>query len=487
MIQLALSMALGISGMALQRAIPQPARPVHARPAAIAAPAQTTAPQPGGWSFQFGNNTVQAGPASFPANVSPAPGLHAFWIDAPHPSPPLAGVPLRDKEIFLLGIPPQPLQPAAPLLVGFHSYNVGPDDVVLNTDLWSECQARGWYFCAPLSRSSAGSPQIHFAELDSQENTEAALKWVTEQLPINPNRIYGVGFSMGGSIATSYAARHLDPADPMFAALVSHTASVDQAHTWQAATNTGNPSAISEIEVDFGGAPALRPFAYRRASLIELNLNTGAPLPNGRHLVGNLAHVPTNVWYSTADPETYLVDQSREFYLLLAAAGGTGSTQTLVGDPVHSWSTLDAAAACDWLDPQRRTLPLNGTLHADRDGAWFHLDIQREATNQFGAIRFAVSPFGSQVELLDSENIDVIETDMSDWGVTPASPLLVRLSSVDGGDLVRIGVPGLGAPAIAFRDGVVVSAGNGWVFDVGAGVLVVDESGNPGTHTWEFF
>ena len=121
------------------------------------------------------------------------------------------------EEKFLIGVPSAPLNPA-PLLVVFHGYGEEHTDMVSKTSYFQEAMARGWIVLAPL-----GAHKYNYAIDYAQENVELALFWAATYLPLDPDRFYGVGFSMGGGMAASFAARHLETFGPRFAAIAVHS------------------------------------------------------------------------------------------------------------------------------------------------------------------------------------------------------------------------------------------------------------------------
>jgi len=55
-----------------------------------------------------------------------------------------------------------------------------------------------------------------------QDQQQQVIDWVLAHYPIDRDRIYGIGFSMGGGGVASYAARHLDRTGAMFAAMTAY-------------------------------------------------------------------------------------------------------------------------------------------------------------------------------------------------------------------------------------------------------------------------
>ena len=121
------------------------------------------------------------------------------------------------------------------------------------------------------------------------------LDWIGAKCRVDRTRIYGVGFSMGGGSVTSYAARHLDPARAMFAAVVDHTGGVALRNTYasepdDADSDDNTPQVGDNLEVPdildgWYGAPATHLFGYQRCSTIDMDplngqIGSGTSLPS---------------------------------------------------------------------------------------------------------------------------------------------------------------------------------------------------------------
>ena len=81
----------------------------------------------------------------------------------------------------------------APVLTLFHGYGEHLRDTVLRTDLVDEAMSRGWLVFAPL-----GAHEFNYGIDYAQDNIERAFEFIGARLPLDLDRIYGVGFSMGG-------------------------------------------------------------------------------------------------------------------------------------------------------------------------------------------------------------------------------------------------------------------------------------------------
>ena len=128
-------------------------------------------------------------------------------------------------ESVLVGIPNGASSSApTPALILFHGYYEDPADLQVRTSFFDEALARGWFVIAPLGANIA-----NFGIDYAQQNTEDALTyvWALHGSMIDAERVYGVGFSMGGGWASSYAARHVGNSDVRMAAQLIHTGTQD--------------------------------------------------------------------------------------------------------------------------------------------------------------------------------------------------------------------------------------------------------------------
>ncbi len=385
-------------------------------------------------------------------------------------------------EKFLVQLPPTPPTAPVPMLVVFHKFGSSHGDV-LNTTFLAETQARGWYCVAPL-----GARQKNFGNNESQINTRAALDLVASILPVDRNRVYGVGFSMGGGGLANYAARHLDPAGVQFAAICDHTGGVSLAHTWfnepdDADLDDNLPLPGNNLEVPdvlenlFGGTPMQQPFNYRRASSIDLDPITGQ-IGAGTDMGRNLAHIPTAIWIANADPMVYLAAQTYAFDGYLQNQNAS-HTLTVPNGNVHSWSTLDETAVCDWMQTKTLQQPTSGNTLADEDGVWFRFQVEQDVRGAFTPFTWAHDVLTRHLDITQTANLKRITFDAPAAGFAMHGSVTLHLASADGtGDRVRfLGVGS--APISVLRDGISASG----TFDAFTQSFEIVES-SAGAHDW---
>lgn len=417
------SLALLFCALVASAASPQlPARSVPSAPPAPKPPAaelkdSSTAAAPdwsdvestlGGRLFSFGSPFLQ---------VAPTRTSGIFHLS-------FNGTGTGWQEDFLVGVPPVPLAPA-PLVVLFHGYDVSEYDCVRNTGLMKRAMERGWYAVAPR-----GAHDKNYGVPYSQQNVEFVLDWLMATLDVDPARVYGVGFSMGGGGAASYAARHLDPAHACFAALVDHTGTVSVSHTYYNSSPAG--MAIFENPLMFGGSPTAVPFAYQRVSTIELAFPQG-PVDPATDMARNLKHVPMQVWTADADPLRYLLTQSQALYDWMRGVGGAPE-RFIVSSSLHSWRILDENAVLDFLGAHALGMPAQGTnrLMADRDARWMHFDVQQDAPGAFTPFRWNFDAAQNRIVIDQTLNLKRITVHTASIGLDTTHDLRAIPGTQDG-------------------------------------------------------
>ena len=372
-------------------------------------------------------------------------------------------------EKFLLQVPNVSTDVDVPLLVGFHQYSVSHNAIRIQTEFLDEAISRGWYAVLPL-----GATDINFSSLDSQINTEFVLRWVMKRYNVDRNRIYGVGFSMGGGNVLNYAARHLDPARGMFAAIVNHTGSVSVRDVY-----LSDPGVRWALDILFEGTPDQQTFSYQRSSVIDLDPVTRAIVPNVNHAT-NLVHIPMQTWVGTDDPLTYLREQN---LILASHLDSIGANHTVVEVPTtgHSWDTLDETAVCDFLAQHTLTLPTSGSILADRDGTYFHMNVTQRVTDSFTRFRWVAEPENNKFSVLSAVNLQQLVVHSVENGLDPTQPVRVPVLAQDGQGVEVILTGFSSAPVAVTRDGAPESA---WNYDASSSTLRLIEPAG-GFHVWD--
>lgn len=432
---------------------------VRGAPAAKPTPAQLSDAEDllGGRLFAFGDPFAAVAPTG-------TAGVHHFTFN---------GTGTAWQEPFLIGVPRVPLSPA-PLLVLFHGFGVSEWDCFRNTGLMKRAMERGWYVLAPR-----GAHDLNFSIDYAQENIEFVLDWLLAVATIDRARIYGVGFSMGGGGLTSYAARHLDPTRAMFAALVNHTGTVSIRHVYDNSAPAGQ--AILEHPLMFGGPPSAFPFAYQRASVIDLNYLDGSIDPT-TDLARNLKHVPIQHWSATFDPLAYLLVQTNSVHTWLLGLGAASERVEVISTE-HTWRILSETAVLDYLESKTLVLPAEGThrLLADRDGPYLHFQVEQDAPGSFTPVRWNKSSALNRIVVDQTRNLKRLTVRTSSIGLNTTISLSVIPGTQDGSaeELAFDGYPN--PPSDVLRNGV---SNPNWSYDPSQGVVVLYEASAAGYPQW---
>jgi pimeloyl-ACP methyl ester carboxylesterase len=377
------------------------------------------------------------------------------------------------EESVLLGVPTTPLVPNTPLLVMFHGNDISEWDCYVNTPLFQDALDRGWYVLAPL-----GAHQVNWGIPYAQQNIEYALTLFTDLLPIDPTRIYGIGFSMGGGTMMSYAARHQDLNRPRFAALVNHTGSTSVAHVYGSVANTF----VLDHPLMFNGPPSNDPFLYSQASVFDLETGSLAVDP-ATDLARNLGHVPVLNQHADFDPLGYLVEQTQSIHAWLSAIPGMETFLLTPPHSVHSWTTIDEPTALNYLQSKALQTPAEGQhrLLADREGGWFHFYVYQDAPGAFTPLRWTMNSVTNTLVLDETENLARVVVDTLSIGLNTEVNVDLVMQSADGGTEVTTLTGYELQPQEVLRDGVPTTS---WSWDpVGETVTLTETDPGAGV-TW---
>ncbi|MEZ6017300.1 MAG: hypothetical protein R3F49_19460 [Planctomycetota bacterium] len=377
-------------------------------------------------------------------------------------------------ESYLFYQPPAPTT-NSPLMVHFHAASVSAYDLQFFTTFIDEAEARNWFILAPFQLVAEAPVTNSYSSLPSQSHVEFVLDYVLANYPIDLDRIYGYGFSMGGGNALNYAARHLDRSRGTFAALVNHTGTLCLTDEYNnaLAPQTLRPT----LEARFGGPPATNRFEYVRSSVLDLDDDSQLIL-GGDHTAVNLAHLPIQSWYAVNDPQAHLVAQAQRLDELLALIPGASHTLFPRPGNTHRWDTLDETAVCDWFAAQVYTQPQRGELRIDQGGRFFALDLTVGATDRFAHLFHDARP--ERFSITQSSNIDEVRVEATEAGLDPSrNPFELLVDTADGlpDSIVITGFTR--TPGTVTRDGVATA--QGWTYSAGT-LTVQDPDG--GTHLW---
>ncbi|MFT7465412.1 MAG: hypothetical protein ACI9EF_003779, partial [Pseudohongiellaceae bacterium] len=112
--------------------------------------------------------------------------------------------------------------PSHPMVVAYHGFGSSANSVAGASTIEEECNARGYIYMSPT-----GLDDQLFGSISCQQHIEAAINFMTSGFNVDADRIYMVGFSMGGGVVANFASRHRDPDGIMIAGLGTVSAAMD--------------------------------------------------------------------------------------------------------------------------------------------------------------------------------------------------------------------------------------------------------------------
>jgi pimeloyl-ACP methyl ester carboxylesterase len=335
--------------------------------------------------------------------------------------PPNSGHPTLAEDVLIQF----PLGPAPaggwPVLIGFHPYNVSHASVTLNTQFPQLCAQKGYVLISPY-----GMSQYNFANPTAQQALDKVIDLIDAWIPLDKQRVYTVGFSMGALNAVSWAMRHQDKNGYRVAGVIVHTGTQDVIDEY----NTGTFEKKNQLISQFGGSPTQVPFAYARVNPIRML--AGSADPNQAH-VTNLLHVPLYINVNLDDPQTKLVEQTTALKNYLVAQGAQVNFQGVHAGATHGWSTLDQPAALDWIDGF--TLPPDPPkveLWADASGPWLQTEVRALPPNQVARYKIDRPSTGNLLSISNTQFLDTLAFAAAGFGASTASTLFLETQSLDG-------------------------------------------------------
>ena len=335
--------------------------------------------------------------------------------------------------------------PAHPMVIVYHGFGSSANSVAGASTLDEECDARGYIYASPtgLDDQLFGSPI-------SQKHVKAMIQWLLDNFNVDPDRIFMVGFSMGGGVVTNFAARHRDPADIMIAGLGTVSAAMDWTQTYN--QGTAGTQALLENIYNFGADPAAVPFKYRRSSGLYFTEGTYPPLPGVvdtmESMATNLGSIPTYITYDSGDPLTQIPGTNETFESLLLGLGATPTkvvqTGTLGGDGLpapHSWAVLDEAELFDFWDGLTvNRYPEDLVAQQDLGGPASWMSTTQGASGAFTYVEGSANPLTGIIDINSVENAAVVDIDLGATALAgsirvtasaaPGEPYTLRLSDL---------------------------------------------------------
>ena len=116
--------------------------------------------------------------------------------------------------------------------------------------------------------------------------------------------------------------------------------------------------------------------------------------------------------------------------------GILGGMETLL-EPIasqHTWLTLDATVALDFLEQHTLGIPVNGThkVLADREGAWHHFRVYQDTADAFTPFRWTMLPSMNRIVIDQTQNLSQITVDSAALGLDTTQNLQVMFGTGDG-------------------------------------------------------
>ncbi|MBL8899249.1 MAG: hypothetical protein JNM84_16555 [Planctomycetes bacterium] len=347
-------------------------------------------------------------------------------------------------EDYLLGVP-RDLRPGdtRPLLLAWHGFGSPPRQIFRDTDYPEECARRGWFLLAPrgLDDKSFGFPP-------AQRNVRAVLARVLLEQPVDRQRLYAVGWSMGAQSALCFAARHREDAVARFAAVAALQGPHDLLDTY------ARESAPLRLWMErlFGAAPFVDERPYRRSSVLRLD---GARLGHASEpsYAAHLVDLPLLLVHAPDDPLSYLRAQNLALGTWLRERGAPVHEWSVRGrTPAHDWRITSASSVCAWLaryevaDPPRVC-----ELVSDGEASRLGVRLAPRGDASFATARIARSE--GQWELGVLRGTREVLLDAAGLGVPLEAPLTLKLFG-GGASVEQVRLFGLAAPPrAAYRGG----------------------------------
>ncbi len=220
----------------------------------------------------------------------------------------------------------------------------------------AQADERGWLLLSPNLRNLFGEVRGRTASLENQHDIIDAINYMKAHFAVDPSRIYMSGFSTGGGIAATVAAKY----PHLFAAVVD----------WAGPTDLGEweQQLSSLMSLDFGcppQGPGQCPIEWQRRS--------------ARSMTENLMHVPMAIVHGRTDAAVPF-EQSEKLYLKMAEyydpAAHNKTTIWHDGGHADQLSTFDGLSwmAGFTLNPN----PTDIMIRADEDKDYYWVSVHQK-------------------------------------------------------------------------------------------------------------
>ena len=342
---------------------------------------------------------------------------------------PYSGSP-TNNESFFLQVPLTTPVPATErgVIIGFHGYNVSPGQIFGigsgNHDLPQFCTNNGWLLVAPT-----GVVSTNMGSVLSQRALEVSLALVVGVFDFNFDKVYSLGFSMGGLGAASFAMRHQDPFALRPAGLIYHTGTVDLVREYQ--QQPAGTKALWADDLHFGASYAVDPFAYDRVNTALFNA-TGDEFLDDDFAFDSLKHVPFYLHSNTNDP-SYLVNWNDELFQELTDRGFTFKKVVSAGPVGHTIFSLDFDDALNYITQfEAGPLPTSAELYADRPARYLWSEMLSDPQPNIARYTTTIDAPTNDFTVEDTHHVDQLGYNLSLMGLDPSQTLTFTASSGDG-------------------------------------------------------
>ena len=342
-------------------------------------------------------------------------------------------------EIFKYQLPVSytPGGPDLPLLVAYHGFGSSANSVGPATTLDDEANTRDMFYLAPT-----GIDDKLFGSPICQQHIEVTIQWMIDNFDVDEERIYMVGFSMGGGVAANFASRHRDPDDMMIAALGVVSPTLDITQSWI----LGDPALQGWLEntYNFEGNPAQEPFNYIQASTVYFDPFTYPPLPGTldplQSMASNLEYPPTYITYDVDDTLVQVRGAADELEALLMAQGATTLKNVKVGtvDPdsglpaPHSWAVLEEDEMLDFFTGvTANRYPASFDAMQDLGGKISWASTNQQNVEVFTYIDGVADPLTGSITVSNVTNASDVFINATLAGISGTWPVHVTVTNAD--------------------------------------------------------
>lgn len=377
-----------------------------------------------------------------PAEQAPPPGSGeggASIVTVVIPAGP-GGTETDKIELFYYQLPTgyDPFGTPIPMVVAYHGFGLSAASNHNLSDIDEEADARGWIYMSPT-----GVDDKLFASEMSQAHVDLTFDYMSQNFLVDEERLYMIGFSMGGGYVHSYAAQRRDPAGRMIAALGTVSAAADWTMVYL--TEGAQVKNLMELPENFGGSPQFFLDLYQKASALHHDPASYPPIPGtlveNRSMAFNNVTTPTYMTYDTGDRLSQIASMNIALNAALSSAGApvefvpTSGTVDGEGAPApHHWAVLDVVDCFDFLEQHSADrYPQDFRALAVESGqiSWTKIVQRASATVLFTPFEASVDGPSRTLAIEGLDTIAQLELDAGLAGLSGTDPVRVEIEIVD--------------------------------------------------------